>query len=785
MLAPIAHRIAVELNVRPTQVMAAIALLDEGATVPFIARYRKEVTGELDDTQLRTLEERRRTADALRQAFDPEAASRTTPEAPPPMPIVRFDPALLDDPAIPADAERLRIDGLTRHLERYSLQASPRNAIVRLQDPVWRETWDRALATLGGARVRFSGSELGVFALRALHHGAARAVCVERHALDARIAGGIAQKHYVGAWHAHHGDAIRDWSEDERRASFEAFANAIDITMPADAAAAEPCDVAVFPGIDHTLLGTGIVPALRAARGADDAPPHVLPERARLHAMAIQWRYPGAGDQSAANRLRWSAYPQALQLDDSLWTALTAPIDLGEIDFSAFAERTQAFAAEALCDGRVDALLVWFDLDLGAAQLSSAPDSALRCLRPAVHPADGLAVQAGAPVRIHVEIHETRVHVRTEPAPTRLRTQVLPSWYAPMLGDARRNEAYRDALRAAVDAAPVRLALDIGAGTGLLSMQAADAGVERIVACEQIPAIAAIARDTLAANGHADRVALIEKDCRALQVPEDLPERADLALFEIFDCSLIGEGALHFLAHAREHLLREDARYLPAGARLRAMIVEYRFDRVLGVDASLLNPYLASPGFINVDARTLDYRPLTAPFDLFDVDFATAGPAPDELTIDPVAIADGIAGAVLFWFDLRLDAERTLSNAPDAPPTHWKQGLQFLPEARVERDLALPLVARHNGSALRVLWRQDGLPAERFSRVPRMDPQWLAASQDLEQQTQQLMQHCSRDPDEYRKVAELAQRIAVDPARHGLDPTIAERFMQMFLNATD
>ncbi|MBU3696653.1 Tex family protein [Dechloromonas sp.] len=58
MLAPIEHRIAVELNVRPAQVKAAIQLLDEGATVPFIARYRKEVTGELDDTQLRTLEER-------------------------------------------------------------------------------------------------------------------------------------------------------------------------------------------------------------------------------------------------------------------------------------------------------------------------------------------------------------------------------------------------------------------------------------------------------------------------------------------------------------------------------------------------------------------------------------------------------------------------------------------------------------------------------------------------------------------------------------------------------
>ncbi len=55
---PIAERIAEELSVRPAQVAAAVHLLDEGSTVPFIARYRKEATGALDDTQLRTLETR-------------------------------------------------------------------------------------------------------------------------------------------------------------------------------------------------------------------------------------------------------------------------------------------------------------------------------------------------------------------------------------------------------------------------------------------------------------------------------------------------------------------------------------------------------------------------------------------------------------------------------------------------------------------------------------------------------------------------------------------------------
>jgi uncharacterized protein len=58
--ASVARTIATELGVREAQVRAAVDLLDGGATVPFVARYRKEATGGLDDAQLRTLEERLR-----------------------------------------------------------------------------------------------------------------------------------------------------------------------------------------------------------------------------------------------------------------------------------------------------------------------------------------------------------------------------------------------------------------------------------------------------------------------------------------------------------------------------------------------------------------------------------------------------------------------------------------------------------------------------------------------------------------------------------------------------
>ncbi|WP_261195533.1 Tex family protein [Pseudoruegeria sp. SHC-113] len=69
--ARIAHAIAAEISARPQQVEAALKLLDEGATVPFVARYRKEVTGGLDDTQLRTLADR---SAYLRELEDRRAA---------------------------------------------------------------------------------------------------------------------------------------------------------------------------------------------------------------------------------------------------------------------------------------------------------------------------------------------------------------------------------------------------------------------------------------------------------------------------------------------------------------------------------------------------------------------------------------------------------------------------------------------------------------------------------------------------------------------------------------
>ncbi|MFZ6847680.1 Tex family protein [Undibacterium sp. RuRC25W] len=102
MLPSIEQRLAVELAAKPVQVAAAVALLDEGATVPFIARYRKEVTGGLDDIQLRLLEERLR---YLRELEDRRAAIVASIEE-----QGKMTPALLD--AITHAEDKTRLEDL-------------------------------------------------------------------------------------------------------------------------------------------------------------------------------------------------------------------------------------------------------------------------------------------------------------------------------------------------------------------------------------------------------------------------------------------------------------------------------------------------------------------------------------------------------------------------------------------------------------------------------------------------------------------------------------------------
>ncbi|KJH68227.1 Tex family protein [Chromobacterium violaceum] len=182
MLKSLSSRLAAELAVRESQVAATIELIDGGATVPFIARYRKEVTGGLDDTQLRTLAERLvylREMDERRDSILKSIAEqgKLTPELEAAL-YASDNKTTLEDLYLPYKPKRRTKAQIAREagLEPLadSLLADPS------QDPnVLAETYINAEAGVADAKAALDG---------------ARAILIERFAEDAELLGQLREK---------------------------------------------------------------------------------------------------------------------------------------------------------------------------------------------------------------------------------------------------------------------------------------------------------------------------------------------------------------------------------------------------------------------------------------------------------------------------------------------------------------------------------------------------------------------------------------------------------------
>ena len=176
----IPQRIADELGVRTHQVSAAVGLLDDGSTVPFIARYRKEATGALDDAQLRTLEERLR---YLRELEDRRAAV---------LDEIRRQGKL--DPAL---EERIRAAESKARLEDIYLPFKPKR---RTKAMIAREAGLEPLAdTLLADPTQDPQTVAAGFVNEQVADAAAalegaRAILVERFAEDADLIGGLRER---------------------------------------------------------------------------------------------------------------------------------------------------------------------------------------------------------------------------------------------------------------------------------------------------------------------------------------------------------------------------------------------------------------------------------------------------------------------------------------------------------------------------------------------------------------------------------------------------------------
>ncbi|EOX1769845.1 Tex family protein [Vibrio cholerae] len=171
----ICHQIAQELNVRPEQVIAAVTLIDDGNTVPFIARYRKEVTGGLDDTQLRNLDSRLaylREMDDRRQTIlkSIQEQGKLTPE--------------LEQAILSADSKN--------RLEDLYLPYKPKRrtkgqiAIEAGLEPLADTLWTQPNTDPESEAAKYINAENGVADSKAALDGA-RAIVMERIAEDANL----------------------------------------------------------------------------------------------------------------------------------------------------------------------------------------------------------------------------------------------------------------------------------------------------------------------------------------------------------------------------------------------------------------------------------------------------------------------------------------------------------------------------------------------------------------------------------------------------------------------
>ena len=265
-----------------------------------------------------------------------------------------------------------------------------------------------------------------------------------------------------------------------------------------------------------------------------------------------------------------------------------------------------------------------------------------------------------------------------------LLNQRVPTWHFPMMNDVPRNQAFEEAIIARLS--PGDTVLDIGCGAGLLSLMAARAGAESVLAIEGEDAVADAAEKIFERNGYEEQIQLIRGRSTTKSVGKDLPKRADLLVSEIFDVSLLGEDALYTIKHAHEHLLKPNAKVIPAEARIWCALVEsddlrarFHVDTSCGFDLSEFNQ-LRDPRVLQLDLGRFDYRLLTEPVLAMNFSFEGDVQLSGEQISAINAISGGRADGFIFWYDLVLAPatedrdEIILSTSPLQENTHWLQG---------------------------------------------------------------------------------------------------------------
>uniref|UniRef100_A0A240PNA8 Protein arginine N-methyltransferase domain-containing protein n=1 Tax=Anopheles epiroticus TaxID=199890 RepID=A0A240PNA8_9DIPT len=285
--------------------------------------------------------------------------------------------------------------------------------------------------------------------------------------------------------------------------------------------------------------------------------------------------------------------------------------------------------------------------------------------------------------------------------------ELVERWHFRMLNDVVRNAAFRAAIERQI-ADGYNEVLDIGTGTGLLSMYALRCeGIRKAAACDGSEIMVQIARDVFGANGLSDRICLFQSFSQDLKIGE----RFSLIVTETLDSGAFGEGILETLIHAKQHLLLPEGKIIPAKVTLRATGYQSRaltasnilINEAFIEDFSLpSNCLLSKEGTKCYDAEDVgriqandDFEFVTDTVVAMEVDFNDLDSliryqdGTEVSEVELTCLDDGLLlDGFVVWFDLQLDETQTISTDPTTS-TCWNQAIfrlnQRLPVAKDQR----------------------------------------------------------------------------------------------------
>lgn len=274
---------------------------------------------------------------------------------------------------------------------------------------------------------------------------------------------------------------------------------------------------------------------------------------------------------------------------------------------------------------------------------------------------------------------------------------ILRSQYGDMVHDDERNEKYDAAIRTALSDHPGLSVLDIGTGTGLLSLMAARAGAKKVTALEVFKPMAAIAQEIVKDNGMQKEITIIPKRSTDVAVRVDVAETFDMVISELVDTQLIGEGCIPTYRHAIQALLRPGAIMIPYSASIFVQVVEsdvFRNWHNISESADCLADGMSCCGSsilhdVQIDRLQRHIRCLTEPVEILTFDFTNEVEPDSEARnrhVELKSIAAGRCDAIVMWWRLNLYKDIFITTAPEwvrgsSLPwrDHWMQAVQLLP----------------------------------------------------------------------------------------------------------